>query len=270
MMRSAMSANAAVTPETYATASPPAVASGTTSERRWSTRSAGRLVLRGRLGRHEHDRDRLLLVELRLPHRRDVVEPTHAAVDPLRGAAVAVDVDDDRDRAVEAAAEALPRAGRRRAAPSAASAASPGRTRRGGRAPTVAASTSPATRRTMKTTFAFLVTKRPQRATSVRSRAASESSIGFRNGTLQPVDLVPELRQDGDQQRVRDQHRRQDAERRADPELRHEVEPEEREAGDGDRDREPRRRAPPGRRTRRPRPRRRAAAAPRAGAVGSA
>jgi hypothetical protein len=39
MIRSAMSANAAVTPDTYATASPPSVAAGTTSLRSLSTRS---------------------------------------------------------------------------------------------------------------------------------------------------------------------------------------------------------------------------------------
>ena len=72
---------------------------------------------------------------------------------------------------------------------------------------------------------------------------------------LQAIDLVAELRQHGDEQRVRDEDRRQDAERAADPELRDEVEAEERETGDGDRDgetgedhRSPRRRARLGRR----------------------
>ena len=86
--------------------------------------------------------------------------------------------------------------------------------------------------------FACAVTNRPQRAINVFSRPASESSIGLRNGTFQPVDLVPELREHRDQERVRDQHRRQHAEGRADAELRDEVEAEEREAGHGDRDRQ--------------------------------
>ena len=51
---------------------------------------------------------------------------------------------------------------------------------------------------------------------------------------LQPVDLVAELRQHRDQQRVRDQHGREHAEGAADAELRHEVEAEERETADGD------------------------------------
>ena len=53
------------------------------------------------------------------------------------------------------------------------------------------------------------------------------------------VDPVSELRQRGDEQRVRHQHRRQDAERGADAELRDEVEAEEGEPADRDGDREP-------------------------------
>ena len=67
---------------------------------------------------------------------------------------------------------------------------------------------------------------------------SSESSIGRRNGHLQPVDLVPELREHCDEQRVRDQHGGENAERRADAELRHEVEAEDGEAAHGDRDRQ--------------------------------
>ena len=66
---------------------------------------------------------------------------------------------------------------------------------------------------------------------------------------------MAELRQHGDEQGVRDQDGRQNAERAADSELRHEVEAEEGETGDGDRDgeagedhRSPRRRARLGRR----------------------
>ena len=51
---------------------------------------------------------------------------------------------------------------------------------------------------------------------------------------------MPELCEHGDQERVGDQDRRQHAQGRADPELGHEVEAEEREAGDRDRNREAR------------------------------
>ena len=46
-------------------------------------------------------------------------------------------------------------------------------------------------RSTGKTTFAFRVTNRPQRAMSVLSRASSESSNGFVNGTLSRSILWP-------------------------------------------------------------------------------
>ena len=107
MIRSAMSLNAAVWPETYATASPPAVAFGTTSLRRRSTRLVGGLVLGRRGRRDEDDGDRLRVVELRLVDRRYTLDALDALVDPLRRLRVAADVDDDRDRAVEAWAEAL-------------------------------------------------------------------------------------------------------------------------------------------------------------------
>ena len=93
-------------------------------------------------------------------------------------------------------------------------------------------------RTTGNTNVRCAVTNRPQRATSVFSRAASESSIGAQERHLQPVDLVAEQPQHREQQRVRDQHRRQHAEGAADPELRHEVETEEREAADRDGDRQ--------------------------------
>ena len=53
---------------------------------------------------------------------------------------------------------------------------------------------------------------------------------------LQPVDLVPELGENGQKQRVGDQHRGQNAESAPDPELRDEVEAEEREPAHRDRD----------------------------------
>ena len=59
-------------------------------------------------------------------------------------------------------------------------------------------------------------------------------------GHLQPVDLVAEQRQHGEQERVRQQHRGQHAERAADSELGHEVEAEEGQPAHGDRDGQPR------------------------------
>ena len=53
------------------------------------------------------------------------------------------------------------------------------------------ASTRPTASRIQKTGFAWDVTKRPHRAMSVFSRAASESSIGLRNGTFRRSTLWP-------------------------------------------------------------------------------
>jgi hypothetical protein len=58
----------------------------------------------------------------------------------------------------------------------------------------VAASARPAIRSTTNRTFACAVTKRPQRAISVFSRAASESSILRRNGTFRRSTLCPRRR----------------------------------------------------------------------------
>ena len=55
----------------------------------------------------------------------------------------------------------------------------------------VPARTMPATSRTGKMIRAFRVTNRPQRANSVLSRAASESSMARRNGTLSRSTLWP-------------------------------------------------------------------------------
>src|SRR6185436_1220587 len=66
-----------------------------------------RLVLWRRGRRDEDDRDGLVLVELRLGDRRDALQALDAVVDLLRRLRVIVDVDDDRDRAVEPGPEAL-------------------------------------------------------------------------------------------------------------------------------------------------------------------
>ena len=167
-------------------------------------------------------------------------EALDAVEDPLRRLRVAVHVDDDRDRPVEARPESLGEQvvrapsgllRRLRALVGRAEPDEPGR--RGEREHERASTTG-------KTIFAFRVTNRPQRATSVRSRPASESSSFGQERELEPVDLVAEQPQHRDQERVREEHGRQHAERAADPELRHEVEPEEREPADADRDREAR------------------------------
>ncbi len=68
-----------------------------------------------------------------------------------------------------------------------------------------------------------------------RPLAAGFGVVDFRQELdLQPVDLVAEQRQDGEQERVRDQHGRQHAEGAADSELGHEVEADEGEAADRD------------------------------------
>src|SRR6185369_14622878 len=64
-------------------------------------------VLGSRCRLDEDDRDRLRIVELRLVHRRYTFDALDALVDPLWSLLVAFDVDDDRDRAVEAWAEAF-------------------------------------------------------------------------------------------------------------------------------------------------------------------
>ena len=122
----------------------------------------------------------------------------HAVVDPLRRLLVAVHVDDDRDRAVEARPEAL---GEQVVGPAGRLLvrlrALVGRAR-AARAPTSTRARGPRPSRTTNTTFACAVTNRPQRAIGVFSRAASESSIWRQERHLQPVDLVPELRQNRD------------------------------------------------------------------------
>ena len=90
----------------------------------------------------------------------------------------------------------------------------------------------------MKTIFAFAVTKRPQRATSVLSRAASESSSGRRNGTFSRSILWPSSRSTAIRSEFAISTVVRTPSAAADPELRHEVEPEEGEAGDRDRDRQ--------------------------------
>ena len=93
------------------------------------------------------------------------------------------------------------------------------------------ARTRPAIRRTGKTTFAFAVTKRPQRGDERLLAGLLRVVDRAQERHLEPVDLVAEERQHREQQRVRDQHGRQHAERAADPELRDEVEADEGEAG---------------------------------------
>ena len=266
MIWSAMSLKAAVWPETYATASPPAIAAGTTSPRSRSTSSSVASSCGADVGRDEDDRDGLRVVELRLADRGDALEPLHAVVDPLRRLLVAVDVDDDRDRPVEAGPEALreqvvrPAARlleRLRALVGGAEAHEPGRP-----------GEDEAGDQQHREDDLRVRGHEPAPAGDERLLAGLLGVVDRADERhLQPVDLVAEQRQHRDQQRVRDQDRRQHAERAADPELRDEVEADEREARRPRSRRSARRRSRPGRQRRRPpRPRRRATA-PRGAAV---
>ena len=160
MIRSPMSMNAALRPETYTAASAALGRRGTVVSR--LTRFSVALVLRSRVGPDEDDRDGLLVVELRLAGGRDAVQVAHVVVDALRRALIAIHVDDDRDRAVEAGAEALRKQVVR----------PPGRLLLGLRAlvgrtepdePRARCEDDPAARSTTKTGLWCRVTKRPAR-----------------------------------------------------------------------------------------------------------
>ena len=168
---------------------------------------------------------------MRHPGSRDVL--VHA----LRRLRVAAHVDDDRDRAVEAGPEALGEEvvraaarllGRLRALVGRAEADEQRRRREredghdpdredvarvGGDEP------APAGHERLLTALLGVVDRLDER-------------------DLQAVDLVPELGENGQKQRVGDQHRGQNAESAPDPELRDEVEAEEREPAHRDRDRQ--------------------------------
>ena len=73
------------------------------------------------------------------------------------------------------------------------------------------------------------MTNRPQRAISVFSRAASESSIGFRNGTFSRSILWPSFASTAISSEFAISTVVRTPSARADAELRDEVEPEERE-----------------------------------------
>ena len=197
----------------------------------------GRLVLRSGVGGHEDDRDRLLVVELRLACGGDAVEGLHAVEDPLWRLLVAVDVDDDRDRAVEAGAEAL----RQQVVRSAAGL-------RGRLGALVGGAQAHEERRPTHHDDEHEDDR--EHELGVRGHepapASHESPLASllrvvelgQEGHLQPVDLVPEQRQHGEQERVRDQDGGQHAERGADAELGDEVHAEERETRHRDRHRE--------------------------------
>ena len=147
-------------------------------------------VLRRRVGCHEDDRDRLLVVELRLAGGRDAVEVPHAVVDALRRLGVPVHVDDDRDRAVEAGRRSRRRGGRTRAARSARWAACPGRRRRGEQAPTwPRARPRPAAARRTRACGSSSRTGPSERSASARAPPRSRRSAG--GGTLAGRSPVP-------------------------------------------------------------------------------
>ena len=236
-MRSAMSLKAAVWPGHVGNRVAAPVAFGTTSSRRRLDEVVRRLVLRRRARRHEHDRDGLPLVELRLADGRDVLHALDVVVDPLRCLGVALASHDDRDRSVEAGPEALgeqvvraPAGLLRRLRALVRGAEADERRGRG---------EHEADEQEDREHGACMA---GHEATPAGDERLLASGLGIvdrlQERHLEPVDLVAQEPQDREQQRVRDQDGREDAERAADPELRDEVEPEEREAGHGDRDRE--------------------------------
>ena len=196
-----------------------------------------RLVLRRRVRGDEDDRDGLRVVELRLPDGCDVLEPADTVVDPLRGSRIALDVDDDRDRAVEARPEPLGEevvratrglVGRLRSLIR----RSESHKRRGPGEQETDREQDPEHRLRVG---GYELTPACDERVLARGLGVVDR---LQERHFQAVDLVSELRQHGDEQRVRDQHGREDAERRADSELRDEVEAEEREAGHRDRHRQ--------------------------------
>ena len=157
-----------------------------------------RLVLRRRGRRHEDDRDRLLVVELRLADGGDAVEALDAVVDPLRRLLVAVHVDDDRDRPVEAGAEALreqvvrpPGRLLRRLRALVGRTQADERRRRGEREPTSSE------RRREHDLARCAVTKRPQRAIERPLPRRLRVVQRRQERQLEPVDLVAEQSQHG-------------------------------------------------------------------------
>ena len=233
MIRSPMSMNAAFRPETYTAASPPSVAAGTTSPRSRSTRSA----VSSSCGAESGVTKTIATVSSSLncgsPADATPSRFAHAVIEALRRLLVTVHVDDDRDRPVEARPEAVgeqvvrPPRGLLRGLRSLVGRAEPDE-RRGRREHEPGEQQDDEDR---------LVVPRHEPAPA-RDRRPLPRRLGVveraQERHLQPVDLVAELRQHGDQQRVRDEHRREDAERRADAELGDEVEPEEREPGHRD------------------------------------
>ena len=128
------------------------------------------------------------------PTEATSVEALHAVVDPLRRLRVALDVDDDRDRAVEAGPEALGEQVVGAAARLLAWAACPGRRRRGARAPTSTPARRSAAATTGKTTRA-LRGDEPAPAGDERLLARRLRVVERRQERhLEPVDLVPEQR----------------------------------------------------------------------------
>ncbi len=195
--------------------------------------AVGRLVLRSRVGGHEDDRHRTCVVDVRLARRGDALDALDVVVDSLRRLLVAVQVDDDRDRSVEARTEAFCEKVVRTAARLllrlrsliGGSQSHEGRRRGksqddkqhdGKHEPCVPRDEPPPpTGKALRPTCFGVVERTQER-------------------NLQAVDLVAEEREDGRQERARDQHGREDAEGAANTELRDEVEPEEGQPADRD------------------------------------
>ena len=179
MIRSPMSLNAAVCPETYATAGAALVAAGTTSFRSRPTSSSVAWSCGAELGVTKTIATVFSLLNCGLRTDATPFRPCTPSVDALRRLLIALHVDHDRDRPVETGAEAFGEQVVRTAAVCFFGcvpwSAAPSRT-----SADVPARTMPATSRTGNMGRAFAVTNRPHRAISVFSRAASESSIGAR------------------------------------------------------------------------------------------
>ena len=227
------------------------------------------LVLRCRVRGDEDDGDGLLVVQLWLARGRHALEALDALVDLVGRLRIAVHVDDDRDRAVEARSEAL---GEQVVGPAAG-------LRRGLRALVGGAEAHQRRRRGQHDDAEQDEREHDARVRGHEPAVASDRGLVARRlgvvqrpqeRHLQPVDLVPEERQYREQQRVGDQHGGEHAEGAADAELGDEVEAEEGEPRHRDGDGQSGEEHGATRGGIRPRRRHLAVRAPRAGAAGSA
>ena len=236
MIRSAMSLNAAVWPETYATASPPAVAFGTTSLRRRSTSVSVASSWGAEVGLTKTIAT--VFASLNCGLSTDATPWMPATSCRSRCGACCVPATSTTIGIGPLKPGPKPSASRSYARRLVCSvgcvpwSAAPSRTRSD-----VDASARMATSPIGKT-YLRVGCDEPAPAGDERLLPALLGIVGRPDERhLQPVDLVPELGENGQKQRVGNQHRRENTESAADPELGDEVEAEEREPAhrDGDR-----------------------------------